>query len=73
MAINVQRIALTHEKLRFLHYPVPGVIHALIDVLGHFFSHFATMKFEKLNLSIFLGLLRKREKSQQYFDPLAFN
>ena len=36
MAINVQRISLTHEKLHFFHYSVRGVIYALIDVLGHF-------------------------------------
>ena len=36
MAINVQRISLTHEKLHFLHYSVPEVIYELINVLGHF-------------------------------------
>ena len=34
-----------------------------------FFSHLATM----MNLPIFLKLLRQQEKSQKYFDLLAFN
>ena len=36
MAINVQEISLTYEKLHFLHYSVREVINELIDVLGHF-------------------------------------
>ena len=36
MAINVQRISLTHEKLHFLDYSGREVIYELIDFLGHF-------------------------------------
>ena len=36
MAINVQRISLTHKMWHFLHYSVREVIYELIDVLGHF-------------------------------------
>ena len=36
MAINVQRIALIHEKLNFLYFSVRGVHYQLINVLGHF-------------------------------------
>ena len=50
MAINVQKISLTHEKLHFLHYSVREIIYELIDVLGHFSvilqpCHFCNVEF----------------------------
>ena len=36
MAINVSRIALSHEKLHFLQCSVRGVLYDLINVLGPF-------------------------------------
>ena len=73
MAINVKRISLIHEKLHFRHYSVRGVIYELIDVLGHFQSFCNHELFVKLNLPVFLVLVGQREKSQKYFDLLAFN
>ena len=73
MAIKVQRISLTHEKLHLLQYSVRGVIYALIDVLGHFQSFYNYEIFVKLNLPIFVVLVRQGEKSQKYFNLVAFN
>ena len=50
-----------------------GVIYALIDVLGHFSVICNHEIFVKLNLPIFAVLVRQREKSQKYFNLLAFN
>ena len=36
MAINVPRIALSDEKLHFLHCSVRGILYDLINVLGPF-------------------------------------
>ena len=72
-AINVQRISLTHEELLFLYGSVRGVHHDLINVLGHFQSFCNHEIFVKSNLPTYLVLLRQREKSQKYFDLLAFN
>ena len=68
MAITVQKISLTTEKLNFLHYSVQANIYALIDVLGHF-----SVIFIKLNLPILLVLVGQREKLQKYSDLSAFN
>ena len=73
MAINVQRISLTHEKLHLLQCSVRGVIYALISVLGHFQSFYNYEIFVKLNLPIFVVLVRQGEKSQKYFNLVAFN
>ena len=62
MAINVQRISLTHEKLHFLHYSVREVIYELIDILGHFSVILQPRKFVKFNLPIFVVLVGQREK-----------
>ena len=68
MAINVQRISLTREKLHFIHYSVREVMYALIDVLGMFQSFCNHEIFVKLNLPIFIALIGQREKSQKYFN-----
>ena len=63
------------ENLYFLHLSVRGAIFALIDVLGHFsvilFCYHEI--FVKLNLPIFVVLVRHREKSQKYLNLLALN
>ena len=73
MAINVQRISLTHDKFYFLHYSVREVIYALIDVLGHFQSFCNHEFFGNLNLPVLVALVGQREKSQKYFDLSAIN
>ena len=73
MAINVQRISPIHEKLNFVHYFVRGVIDALIDVLGHFQSFCNHEIFVKLNLPMFVALMRQRERSEKCFNLFAFN
>ena len=50
-----------------------GVPCDLINVLGHFQSFCNHKIFVKLNLPIFLVLIRQREKSQKYFNHSAFN
>ena len=73
MAINVQRISLTQEKLHFHHYSVREVIYELIDVLGHFSVILQPLNFVKLNLPVFIVLVGQREISQKYFDLSALN
>ena len=73
VAINVQRISLTQEKLHFLHHSVREVIYELIEVWAIFQSFCNHDIFVKLNLPMFVVLVGKREKSQKYFDPSAFN
>ena len=73
MAINLRRISLAHERWHFLHYSVRGAISALIDVLGHFQSFCNHEIFVKLNLPVLVVLVRQEEKSQKYFNLLAFN
>ena len=72
MAINGRTISLTYEKLHFLQYSVRGAIFALIDVSRHFQSFGGHEIFVKLNLPIFVVFVRQREKSQKYFNLLAF-
>ena len=64
MAIIVQMISLTHEKLHFLHYSVREVIYELIDVSAIFQSFCNHEIFVKLSLPIFVVLVGQREKSQ---------
>ena len=45
----------------------------LIAVLGNFSVILQPYNFCKLNLPIFVVLVRQREKSQKYFNILAFN
>ena len=73
MAINVQRIPLTDEKLHFLHYSVQEVMHELIDVLGHFSVILQPKNFVKLNLPIFLVLVdsEKNHKTALIFRLLT--
>ena len=67
MAIDVWRKSLTYEKLPFLHYSVRGVIYPLIN--NAIFQSFCNHEiFVKLNLPIFLVLVKQREKSQEYFN-----
>ena len=54
MAIIVRRISLTEEKLHFLRYSVRGVIHALIDILGHLSVICNHEIFVKSNLPAFI-------------------
>ena len=58
-------IPLIHEKLHFLWR---GALSDLNNVLGHFQSFCNDEIFVKLNLPMFLALVRTREKSQKYFD-----
>ena len=60
VAINVQRISPTHEKLHFLHCSVRGVLHDLINVLGPFQSYWKlqTWKVCSLELPMLLVLVR---------------
>ena len=73
IAIDVRRISLNHEKLHFLHYSVRGVIYALIDVSGHFSLFCKHEIFEKLNLPIFVVLVRQRENYSKILQPFGFN
>ena len=45
----------------------------MINVLDPFPSFYNHESFIKLNLPILLVLVRQREKSQKYFDPLTLN
>ena len=73
MAINVRRTSLTRETLHTLHCSARGVIYALIDVLGHYSVTCNNEIFAKLNLPIFVLLVKQVGKSQKYFNLLAFN
>ena len=73
IAIDVRMISLTDEKLHFNHHSVRGVIYAVIDVLCHLSVILQPCNFCKFFFPIFLVLLRQLEKSQKYFDRLAFN
>ena len=73
MATNVHGISLIPEKLQFIHYFVRGVIYAGIDVLGNFSVFCSHEILVKLNLLIFVVLVRQREKSQRYFNLLDLN
>ena len=68
----MQRIALTHEKLHFLYCSVGGVLYDLINVLALFQSSCNREIFQKLNLLLFLVLVR-RPLSQKCVDLLAFS
>ena len=50
MAIDVQRISLTHEKLHFLHHSVREDIYELVDIWSHFSVICNHEIFVKLNL-----------------------
>ena len=73
MAIDVQRISLTHEKLHFLHYSVREVIYEVIDVLGYFSVILQPRNFFKVEFTDILVLVGQREKSHKYFDLSTFN
>ena len=60
MAIHVQRISLTHEKLHFLHYSVREVIYKLID-------------FDQVEFIYICSAGRTARKIKKYFDLLPFN
>ena len=72
MAINVQRISLTHEKLHFLHYSGGEVIDALIDVLGHFSVILQPCNFCKVEFTCICGVARTARKVTKVFLSFGF-
>ena len=67
MAISVPGIALTHEKLHSLYFCLQGVRYDSINILGPcqlFCSHESSVK---LNLAIFLVLVRQQENEKNAF------
>ena len=74
MAINVQRISLTQEKLHFLHYSVREVIYELIDVLGHFSVILQPKNLCKGQFTCICSAGRRARKiTKKRFDLSAFN
>ena len=73
MAVNVQRISLTHEKLHCLYRSEGGVFYHLINAFGPFFSHFATLTFCKVEFAYVSSARETARKSQKYFDLSSFN
>ena len=70
MAINVQRIALIHEKLHFLNCSVRGVHYHLINVLGPFSIILQPRNFYKVKFAYISSAretARKITKILQYF------
>ena len=59
-----------NEKLHFLHCSWQEALHDLINVLGPSQSFCNNEIFVKLNLPMFLVLVRTREKSQKYLNLL---
>ena len=64
VAINMQGISLTHEKLHLLCCSVEVVFYDLINVSAFVESLRNHEILVKLNLPLFLVLLREREKSR---------
>ena len=73
MAINVQRIVLTHEKLHFLYCLVRRAINDLINVFGPFSVIFAIMESLKVEVTYISSARKTAKKSQKYFVLLALN
>ena len=73
MVINVHWIPHTHEQSHFFIDLCDESIMIWSMFEAIFLSFCNHEIFVKLNLPIFLKFLRQREKSQKYFDLLAFN
>ena len=73
MAINVQGISLTHEKMQFFHYSVLGVIYALIDALGHCSVILQPWNFCKVEFTDICSACETRRKITKILQPFGFS
>ena len=72
MAINVRRISLTNEKLHFLRYSVLRGHLYFDQCLRPFFSHFATMKFCKVEFTYICSASETTRKITKILQPFGF-